>query len=217
MLGTASIPVASLQCRRWLGAFILLTISVSSRSFAQQPPPNTHAARQTAAAAPGLRQIEQLIQRGQLDEARNLIEDQLKRDPANVEAYNLLGIVFTNQKDYARALDAFQQALKIDPVSPSTHNNLGNLYVAQQNPDAAEKEFTKVLKSAPANRDAHYNLGLLLLAKGSPGAAISHFQQVHPQTVEARFNLVRAYFAAGKTTAALQQAHELSAARKQDV
>ena len=38
-----------------------------------------------------------------------------------------------------------------------------------------------------------------------------------PATVETRFNLVRAYFQAGKTAEALKTARELSAAHKQDV
>src|SRR5262249_33696492 len=112
---------------------------------------------------------------------------------------------------------AFQQALRISPGSKTTHNNLGNLYVAEQKFDLAEQEFRAVLKSAPADRDANYNLGLLLLAKGSPNGAIAHFQRVHPQTIETRFNLIRAYFAAGKTAEALAQTRELSAAHKQDV
>ncbi len=98
-----------------------------------------------------------------------------------MEGYNLLGIVCTGEKDYDRALDAFQQALKLAPDSTKTHNNLGNLYVTQQKLDLAEKEFTRVLRLVPANRDANYNLGLLLLARGAPVAAIQHFQRVHPQ------------------------------------
>ena len=170
-----------------------------------------------SAAAPELVQAQQLIQAGQLEQARALIETQLKVDPSNVEGNNLLGIIETNEKNYSQAEQAFQQALRASPDSKTTHNNLGNVYVAEQKFDLAEQEFRAVLKSAPADRDANYNLGLLLLAKGSPSSAIAHFQRVRPQTVETRFNLIRAYFAAGKNAEALAQAHELAAAQKQDV
>ena len=86
-----------------------------------------------------------------------------------MEGYNLLGIVYSSQKDYANALEAFQHALKIDPNSTKTHNNLGNLYVAQERLDLAEKEFRKVLRLDPANRDGNYNLGLVLMARNSAG------------------------------------------------
>jgi tetratricopeptide (TPR) repeat protein len=183
---------------------------------ARQVPPNQRRPSQPDAAQAPLQQAEELIQQGLFDQAREIIDAQLARNPT-VDAYNLLGIVCTNEKDYDHAADAFEHALMLAPNSTKTHNNLGNLYVAQQKVDLAEREFTKVLSLSPTNRDANYNLGVLLLAKGKPLAAIQHFQRVHPATVETRFNLVRAYFQAGKPTEALNTARELSAAHKQDV
>jgi tetratricopeptide (TPR) repeat protein len=169
-------------------------------------------------SAPGnLVQAQELIQHARFAEAKEAVEDQLRLDPSNIEAYNLLGIIETNQRNYPQAEEAFQHALSLNPGSATTHNNLGNLYIAEQKPDLAEKEFNLVLKTAPSNRDANYNLGLLLLARDSPLKAIAHFQRVHPQTVETRFNLIRAYFAAGKNPEALAQARELSITHKQDV
>jgi tetratricopeptide (TPR) repeat protein len=189
-------------------AITLLLLSTCGAGYAQ---------RKIQPADPSLRQAEELIQSGQLENAKAAIEEQLQRDPSNVEAYNLLGIVYTSIKDFPQAATAFEHALKLKPNSTVTHNNLGNLYIAQQKPDLAEKEFRTVLSAAPANRDANYNLGLLLLAKGSPLASIAYFQRVHPQSLETRFNLVRAYLAAGKTTEALQLARQVSIAHKQDV
>jgi len=168
-------------------------------------------------ASSNLVSAQELIQQGQFEQAKSLLEDRLRLDPSDVEAYNLLGIVDTDLKNYSQAEEVFQKALNVDPGSRTTRTNLGNLYVAEEKFDLAEKEFNAVLKTEPGNRDANYNLGLLLLAKGSPNAAISHFQRVHPQTVETRFNLVRAYFAAGKSAEALANARVLSLAHKQDV
>lgn len=189
--------------------FALIAILIAICAAQQGPPENQQPAT--------LREAESLIQKGSFEEARKLLEDQLKRNPSSIDTYNLLGIVYTNEKDYDGALDAFQNALKLAPNSTKTHNNLGDLYVAQQKLDLAEKEFTKVLSLAPANRDANYNLGMLQLANGAPAAAIQHFQRARPATIEVRFNLIRAYLQAGKTTEALQTAHELSAAHKQDI
>ena len=216
-LGTGSMqsssPGRSGQRLVW---FVLLFVTICSS--AQSPNSSSQTKNPAPSAAiPKLIQAQELIQAGQFEQARGLIEGQLKLDPSNVQANNLLGIVETNEKHYSQGEGAFQQALRLDPGSKTTHNNLGNLYVAEQKFDLAEQEFRAVLKSAPADRDANYNLGLLLLAKGSPDSAIAHFQRVHPQTIETRFNLVRAYFAAGKTAEAIAQARELSAAHKQDV
>jgi tetratricopeptide (TPR) repeat protein len=216
MVGTTAVQFSRSGCQYQVGLAILLAALLPPISNAQQS-----SAHKNHAPAPALNssllQAEQLIQSGQLDQAKNVIHEQILRDPSDVEAYNLLGIIFTNQKNYPAALDTFQQALKLNPNSTSTHNNLANLYVAQQKPDLAQKEFNRVLQIAPANRDANYNLGLLLLASGSPMTAIAHFQGVHPQTLETKFNLVRAFFAAGKSVQALQLARQLSEAHKSDL
>src|SRR5215469_3473358 len=216
-LGTGSMRSSSPSRRgQRLVWFALLFATICGS--AQSPKSSPHSKNATPSTiAPNLVQAQELIQAGKFEEARGLIETQLELDPSNIEANNLLGIVETNEKNYSRAEQAFQQALRLSPESKTTHNNLGNLYVAEQKLDLAEKEFEIVLKSAPADRDANYNLGLLLLAKGSPNGAIAHFQRVRPPTIETRFNLTRAYFAAGKNAEALAQARELSAAHKQDV
>ena len=104
----------------------------------------------------------------------------------------MLGIIYSDQKEYANALEAFQHALKLDTHSTRTRNNLGNVYVAERKPDLAEKEFRTILGLDPANRDGNYNLGLVLMAKGQPTEAIVHFQRVRPANVQTRFNLIRA-------------------------
>lgn len=201
MLGTTAIQSSVCGCTYQVGIAILLVALLPPLSNAQQPSAPRNHAPAGASISPFL-QAQELIQAGHLEQAKNVIDEQLLRDPSNVEAHNLLGIILTNQKNYTQALDAFQQALKLNPNSTSTRNNLANLYVAQEKPDLAEKEFNRVLQIAPDNRDANYNLGLLLLANGSPLPAIAHFQRVHPQTIEAQFNLVRAFLAAGKSVQA---------------
>jgi Tfp pilus assembly protein PilF len=209
------------KAARSAGFLVLLVPALLAISTLGQTQPhsaaNGHIVRPTASESSRLKQAEVLIQQGHPEDAKKIIEAELLSNPSSVEAYNLQGIIFTDEKDYAHAIDAFQQALKLAPNSTKTHNNLGNLYVTQQKLDLAEEEFAKVLRIAPANRDANYNLGLLLLSKGKPVEAIQHFQRVHPATVETRFNLVRAYFQSGKTAEALQTAHEISTMHKQDV
>jgi tetratricopeptide (TPR) repeat protein len=197
-------------------AFILFALS-SLGYAAQAPTIQRREAPKSSTQSSQLRQAEDFIQQGDFEQAKSVIQEHLKLNPSSVDFLNLLGIVYTDEKDFAPALAAFQQALTVAPDSAITHNNLGNMYVAEQKVDLAEKEFAGVLKASPSNRDANYNLGLLLMAKGAPLEAIQHFLRIRPQNVETRFNLIRAYFQAGKTTTALQAAHELSAAHKQDV
>jgi tetratricopeptide (TPR) repeat protein len=162
-------------------------------------------------------QAETLLGKGSLEEAKKETEAQLQLHPARPEGYNLLGAIYSTEKDYPRALEAFQHASRLEPNSAGTHNNLGNVYIAQQKPELAEKEFRKALVLEPRNRDANLNLGLVLLAKGAPAEAIPHFQLVHPQDIPTRFNLIRAYLKSGKTTEGLKAAKDLSAENPNDV
>jgi tetratricopeptide (TPR) repeat protein len=160
---------------------------------------------------------EELFQQGSVAEARRQTEEQLQRNPASVEGYNLLGIICVAEKDYPSALQAFQHALEIDPKSTKTRNNLGNLYVAEEQFALADKEFREVLRVDPTNRDANYNLGLVLLAENKPADAIVHFQRVHPATIATGSNLVRAYLQAGRTAEGLKLANELSSENEENV
>ena len=189
----------------------------SAEGFPQQTVPGGGNARQPSKISPLLQEAEEQLRRGSVDEAKNKIQDELQRNPSSVDAYNLLGIVYTDDKEYANALQSFQQALKLDPTSTRTLNNLGNLYVAQNKLDLGEKEFRKVLRLEPGNRDGNYNLGLLLMARGSPLTAISRFQRVRPPDIASRSNLIRAYLRAGRTAEGLKVATDLSAQNKDDV
>jgi tetratricopeptide (TPR) repeat protein len=198
---------------------VALTVAFvfAGRSVAQQSATTRSSPRQTSKAPSPFQEAEILLRQGSVAEAKQKIEEQLRLDPSSVEGYNLLGIVYSSEKDYDNALEALQHALTLDPNSLRTHNNLGNVYVAQEKFDLAEKEFGKVLRLDPTNREANYNLGLVLMARHAPAQAILHLQQVRPPDLPTRFNLVRAYFQAGRTVEASKLARELSAQNKDDV
>ncbi len=169
---------ASSACRA--GSLFLLLLS-SLTLAAQQP---------SSKLSPNLQQAEELRQHGLFDQATAKVQEELEHNPANVEAYNMLGFIYIGEKDYGKAAEALQHALKIAPGSAKTRNNLGNVYLSEQRPDLAENEFRTVLRSDPGNRYANYNIGLLLMSMGSPGEAIPHFERVRPATVETQFNLI---------------------------
>ena len=116
-------------------------------SAAQQSAPARSTPQPVSKVPSPFVEAESLLRQGSVAEAKVKIEEQLKLNPSSVEGYNLLGIAYGSEKDYANALEAFQHALKLDPNSARTHNNLGNVYVAQEKFDLAEKEFGQVLRA----------------------------------------------------------------------
>jgi tetratricopeptide (TPR) repeat protein len=184
---------------------------------AQQPAPGQATARQSSKAPSPFAEAKELFRQGSDEEAKQKISEQLRQNPKSAEGYNLLGIIYTSEKNYAQALDAFQQALNIEPKSTITRNNIGNVYVAQQNLVLAEQEFRKALQLDPSNNDGNYNVGLVLLAKGAPAQAIPYFQRVHPSNTPTRLNLIRAYLQSGRTTEGLKTVAEISSQNTDDV
>ena len=207
------------RCRRAVGMLLTAVVifATAATSTAQQSAPPRTSSTPPAKSASPFSEAETLLRQGSIAEAKLKIEQQLELNPSSVEGYNLLGIVYGSEKEYDRAVQSFQHALSLDPNSIRTHNNLGNVYVAQDKFDLAEKEFGKVLKVEPANHEANYNLGLVLMARHLPAKAIPHLQLVRPQDIATRFNLVRAYLQAGRSSEGLKLAREISAQNKDNV
>ena len=207
---------ASAAMRGILAASMIFVYA--SAHAAQQPTGSRSTPPQAKKAASSLLvEAETLMGEGRVNDAKSKIREELRQNPANAEAYDLLGAISVSEKDYPGALDAFQHALELEPSSTRARNNLGSVYVAQGRFDAAEQEFRTVLRTAPANRDANYNLGLVLLEQGSPAKAILHFQRIRPTNLETKFNLTRAYLQAGNTAEGLKSATELSNENKDNV
>jgi tetratricopeptide (TPR) repeat protein len=199
-----------------LGAMLIGATGYAAPQSASGPgsPGKTQPSSKTA--SPFL-EAETLLRQGLLDQAKQKVQEELAQNPASAEGYKLLGVICSNEKDYANAQEAFEHALKLDANSTGAHNGLGNVYVSEQKLDAAEKEFRSVLRIDPGNRDGNYDLGLVLLAKNHPAEAIAQFQRVHPANVATRVQLTRAYLQAGRTAEALKLATELSTQNKDDV
>lgn len=192
---------------------LLLILATSYCAFSQQQ--KTTAAQGSESA--DLAEAQTLLRQGSINEAKLRVEQQLLLHPGSVAAYNLLGIVYSSEKDYDNALQAFQHALQLNPNSIKTRNNLGNLYVAENKTELARKEFESALRFNPEDGESNYNLGLLLMSKGESAAAIPHFQRVHPQTLETQFNLVRCYLLNRQPTIGLTLAKKISAEHSDDV
>jgi len=66
-----------------------------------------HAQQSTKKSSSPFAEAESLLQQGNFVDAKAKIQEQLALNPSSVEGYNLLGIVYTNEKDLDHAVDAF--------------------------------------------------------------------------------------------------------------
>ena len=98
----------------------LFLLLLGSLALAAQQPHHSAGARepeQSSTPSPNLQQAEELRQQGLFDQARGKVQEELQRNPASVEAYNLLGIIYSDEKDS-------EQRCRSIPASLETRSRL---------------------------------------------------------------------------------------------
>jgi tetratricopeptide (TPR) repeat protein len=197
---------------------LVLPLFPADRSDAAGAPPFDQGPTSTAASADEhFAEAERLLHQGDTEGSLAATQAGLKLAPRSVKGLDLLGVIYGQKHDFARAVAAFDAALKVDPHSAVTHTDLGNIYFEERQLDLAEREFQASLRENPNDREANYNLGSLLLAKKQPKLAIAYFNRVQPQDLQVLFNLSQAYFASGQKAKGLEVAKSLSDAAKDNV
>jgi protein O-GlcNAc transferase len=68
-----------------------------------------------------------LVQQGQPDQAKKLIEELIESDPADVQAWFCRGVYEQCLGRREQAIESYRHALSLDPRLPNAHNNLGLL------------------------------------------------------------------------------------------
>ena len=87
-----------------------------------------------------------------VDEAKAALEDALKQDPNNPNAWYNLGLLAKNSGEAQAAIDAFKRVIDIDPNDADTWYFLGTAYVqAKQFPQAIDA-FAARAENQPAAR-----------------------------------------------------------------
>jgi tetratricopeptide (TPR) repeat protein len=71
-----------------------------------------------------------------------------------------LGNAWAKEKNFPRAIKAFEDALRLDPANAGAAVNLGNCWFMLSKFDEAGAVFRKVLERNPAHRDARFNLAM---------------------------------------------------------
>jgi len=114
---------------------------------------------QSAALLTGL--VQMYVRQGQADKAVAVCRERIQQNPEDAFAYNLLGMVQGNMKNYREAEIALAKAIEIKPTWPPPHTNLANLYLVQGKKQEAIEKFEANLNANPKNAAAFMSLALL--------------------------------------------------------
>lgn len=141
------------------------------------------------------------VQMGQRDDAEKefrILAETYAKEPG---VHYLLGTFLAD----VRTQDAIQELnreLEISPFNVPARLRLADIYLKQQQPEQAQAFAEDALKIEPGEASTHMVYGEVLAAKRDvPGAIreLEKAEQIAPQVVRTRFDLLRAYAAAGRT------------------
>ena len=110
---------------------------------------------------------------GQVKEARDILLGVVKRNPQNVPALSMLGLLYLGSGDLEKAQACFTEEVRLKPQMETGHLNLGTVYKRTGKADLAEKEYRAALALSPRMPEAASNLGQLLLNQKRTGEARS--------------------------------------------
>jgi len=120
----------------------------------------------------------------------------IELDPAYVEAYNNLGIIYQLIGDVERASGAYRKSTEINPRYEKGYNNLGILLLLKGRYDEALAAFEKALAVNSNNIESHINLGILFKKKGEWEKAIESYHKalaIDPLHRETHYNIALLY------------------------
>ena len=117
------------------------------------------------------------LKRGEPKKALEVIEAVVRRDPRNVDATNLLGVVRVAAGDRTGGRAAYEKALALNPRYQPARLNLVRLDIADGKPDAARLRLTELLKVNANDGDAMYEFALLEEKAGRPAEAVAWLEK----------------------------------------
>jgi Flp pilus assembly protein TadD len=149
---------------------------------------------------------------GRNAEAEAVGRERLLADPANAEAWHLLGLVSFRLERLDEAETRFQNALAARPEFAQAHGELGVILAIQGRLDQAVTSFRRALTLGADSADAHNNLGMALFQLGrfdEAAASLHRAVALAPDRPASHAILARALRSLGRLEEALASTEQV--------
>lgn len=105
------------------------------------------------------------------------LNEAIRADPDNIDAYLQRGLAHNHLEDYQRAIADFSEVLRIDPENVDAYNFRGTIYFRLGQHQQALADYNRALQLDPEFPILYYNRGYVRLDLGDRAGAIADFQQ----------------------------------------
>lgn len=119
-----------------------------------------------------------LLGKNDVTAARDYFLDALKTIGDNEEVYNSIGITYTIEKNYEKAMEYYLMALEVLPDYFPAYNNVGLILMQQKEYDRAMEYFERSIMLESRQACAYSNKGYLLIHKRQLEAANEQFLEL---------------------------------------
>ena len=131
-------------------------------------------------------------QAGRLQSAEQIYRQILAYDPAQADAWHLLGLMAHQVGKQDPALEYIRYAIRLNPDMAAYHSNLGVVYRTLDKLEEAAACWRRAVELQPDFAEAQNNLGNVLAEQGKPEEAIACLRrllQSRPDYAGAHYNL----------------------------
>ena len=111
------------------------------------------------------------------DKSLFYLNEALKSDITNADAYFLKGIVYKEKKNDDKAISCFQTCVEQDPKYTDAYVQLGMIYTAKNN-DLGLQYFENAIKADPKATDAFYQKAMFIQSKKEYLKAIAIYKEM---------------------------------------
>ena len=147
-----------------------------------------------------------LYQKGERENARDLLRLALDSGEADAELYNNLGTIERDLGRLEAAIVCHHRAIRLRPDHADAYNNLGNALRDYGRLREAEGAYLQALALEPAHPQAHLNHGNVLRSLGRLDEALASYRRalaLTPELADAHNNIGTLYKDLGLWTASL--------------
>ena len=144
---------------------------------------------------------------GRLAPAAAALEKLVLEAPDTFEVHELLGLIYSEQSQDAKAALHFEKAVRLKPDSPEARTNYATNLARSGKLDQAEVQFKKAVALQPRDYEANHDLGELYVQSGKIADAVPYLEQaqrVNSSSYDNGYDLSLAYLVTGKLEPARQ-------------
>ncbi|GLB53089.1 hypothetical protein NBRC110019_21290 [Neptunitalea chrysea] len=112
-------------------------------------------------------------------------------------AYNNLGNIYKDQKEYEKAIQNYKKAIQIDPNFAYPYNGLGTVYCNQKKYEKAIQYYEKAIKINPDYLTPYNGLGTVYCNQKKYEKAIQYYEKailINPDFAAPYYNLADLYY-----------------------